>query len=437
MKRIQTTILTIILLLSLTGKVNGQSDSIDYMTSPFQMTFLFPPFSTNGMDNANYVNDLSLNLFVGVSGGVDGVEFGGFINIDRYFVNGFQAAGFGNTVGGSVEGVQLSGFYNSVGGDFRYVQGAGFINVTGGSQVGLQGAGFANVVGNDLYGFQGSGFMNVVGGKMTGIQGAGFMNVAGDTVTGIQGAGFMNVSGNIDKAIQASGFGNVAGNGSVSLQASGFVNVADEVKGLQAAGFINHAGYVKGIQAAGFINICDSIDGVPIAPFSIVKHGGYYSFELAASETQYLAASFRLGIPEFYTIYSFGKPFGGGSRWMYGAGAGTQLDLAGSSFINIEVMSEQEIWIGDARAPYPVYSNRLNLNNQLRVLYGFELGNFAELFVGPTLNLSVSHTHPADDVYIGWEPIAPSWAFFDRTYDNTYHDVNYALWVGLRGGIRF
>jgi len=438
MKRVYTIILSIVIIISMSGRAWGQPDSADYLRSPMQITFLFPPFSTNGMDNANYVNDLSLNLFVGVSGGVDGVEVGGFINVDRFYVNGFQAAGFGNTVGGSVEGVQLSGFYNAVGGDFRYVQGAGFVNVTGGNQAGIQGAGFANVVGNDVYGFQGSGFINVAGGRVTGIQGAGFMNVSGDTTTGLQASGFMNVAGNFNKGIQVSGFGNVAGNGKVTVQGSGFLNVADEVSGLQAAGFLNKAGFVRGVQAAGFINICDSIDGVPIAPISIVKHGGYHSFELAASETQYISASFRLGIPRFYTIYSFGKPSGPSTRWMYGAGIGSQLDLSGRSFLNVELMAEQELWIGDSRtAPYPVYQSRLNMNNQLRISYGIGLGNFAELFIGPTLNLSVAHTHPADDVYIPWEPIAPDWAFVDMTYESTYHQLNYAFWIGLRGGIRF
>jgi hypothetical protein len=44
----------------------GQPDSIDYKISPFQVTFLFPPFSTNGMDNANYVNNLSINIYRGL-----------------------------------------------------------------------------------------------------------------------------------------------------------------------------------------------------------------------------------------------------------------------------------------------------------------------------------------------------------------------------------
>lgn len=436
MKKITILILSIILLSAAQNQSYGQNDTADYRYSPFQMTFMFPPFSTNGLDNANYINNLSLNLFTGVSGGVDGIELGGFINVDRFFVSGIQLAGFGNTVGGYVDGIQMAGFYNAVGGNVRYVQGAGFINVTGGTQNGLQGAGFMNVVGSSLYGFQGAGFANVVGGDMTGIQGAGFANVAGGSVMGLQGAGFINVAGRADNGVQAAGFGNVAGSGALNLQASGFFNVADSIQGAQLAGFFNRAGYVKGLQAAGFLNICDSIDGVPIAFISIVRKNGYRQFEVAASETEYVNVSFRLGVPNFYTIYGFGKSYGPSTRWMYGAGLGTQISLTERSFFNIEAYASHEVWIGDERTPWFVYSSRFNMHNQLRFAYGRSIGRVADFFIGPTLNLTVAHSHEFDDLYLPYEPIQPDWAFYDVTYD-TYHSTNIAFWVGIRGGLRF
>lgn len=437
MKRINTILFSFVLLAALPGKLFSQPDSAEYLTSPFQITFLTPPFSSNGLDNANYVNDVSLNLFIGVSGGVDGLELGGFINVDRFFVRGIQAAGFGNSVGGYLDGIQGAGFYNVVGGDARYIQGAGFINVTGGNQTGLQGAGFANAVGNDFTGLQGAGFANVVGGTMYGMQGAGFINVTGNSTSGFQAAGFMNVAADFDKGVQAAGFGNLAGTGEVNLQASGFFNVADEVEGAQVAGFINRARYVKGLQAAGFINVVDSIDGIPVAPFSIVRYNGYRKLEIAASETQYVQASFRLGVEKFYTIYSVGKAFGPASRWMYGAGAGTQISMGDRSFVNIEAMVHQEFWMGDDRTPRFLHHSRLNMVNQLGFTYGMRLGDFAEWFVGPTLNLSVAHTETAEDGYIPWETIAPGWAFVDQTYQTGGHQTNYAFWLGARGGLRF
>lgn len=445
MRQVLTTIISLIIIAVVNINTNGQKqsedpfysgDTIDYETRPFQMTFMFPPFSTNGFDNANIVNNLSLNLFTGLSGGVDGIELGGFINVDRFYVKGFQGAGFGNTVGGFVDGAQFAGFYNVVGGNVRYVQGAGFLNATGGNQFGLQGAGFSNAVGGDLFGFQGAGFCNVVGGKVSGIQGAGFCNVAGDTVVGIQGAGFINVAGAYDQGIQGAGFGNIAGPGKVNVQGAGFFNIADEIEGVQAAGFFNRAGYVKGVQAAGFLNICDSIDGVPIAFISIVKHDGYRKFEISASETEYVSIAYKMGVKRLYTIYTVGKPFGPSSRWMYGAGLGSQFTLSEKSFLNLELTHHQELWMGDDRSPWFFYQRQYNGYTQLNPSFGMSLGNVADFFIGPTLNVAVAaNVDPSYDYYIPWDPIAPTFAF-DRTY-HSHMDVNVAIWVGLKGGLRF
>ena len=160
----------------------AQSDSVNLEHKPFQFTFLFPPLSTNGVDNFKTINDVSLNLFIGVSGGVESFEAGGFINVDRYNVNGAQFAGFGNTVGGHLSAAQFAGFYN------------------------------------------------VVGASVNGFQGAGFINIAGEKLDGFQGAGFMNVAGSAEHGVQAAGFGNVSGGGSNQFQAAGFINVADNVK---------------------------------------------------------------------------------------------------------------------------------------------------------------------------------------------------------------
>jgi len=96
MKRIISGLLILILCGQLTY---AQQDSVEYIRRPFQFTFMIPPLSTNGVDNVNIVNDISLNLFLGVSGGVGIFEAGSFINIDRFFVEGIQLAGFGNSVG--------------------------------------------------------------------------------------------------------------------------------------------------------------------------------------------------------------------------------------------------------------------------------------------------------------------------------------------------
>ena len=393
-----------ILLISLLTmqSLQGQGDTTAYERRPFQFTFLFPPLSTNGAKNAEIVNDVSLNLFLGVSGGVEAFEAATFINIDRYYVHGAQLAGFGNTVGGSASGAQVAGFYN--------------------------------VNGTDLNGFQGAGFVNVAGGEVTGAQAAGFINLAGDSLEGFQGAGFMNVAGSAKKGVQAAGFGNVIGEGPTHFQGAGFFNVAQEVQGAQVAGFINVAGTVKGFQLAGFLNICDSIDGVPLALISVVKKNGYRKIGFTFSEVQYANLSFKMGVKQLYTIYSFGKPKGPSSRWMFGGGFGTEFDLSEKMMLNIEGTVHQELWIGSAASPHFLHIDRLNLYNSLKFLFGWNMDDKVAIHLGPTFNVSVADSNP-DMGQMAWNEIPP-YSFYNRT-NNNYEQTNVQMWVGLQGSIHF
>jgi hypothetical protein len=382
--------------------LQAQQDSTMYERRPFQFTFLFPPLSTNGAKNARIVNDVSLNLLVGVSGGVEAFEAATFINIDQYYVNGFQIAGFGNTVGGSAAGVQLAGFYN--------------------------------VTGSGVGGFQGAGFVNVAGGKVTGVQGAGFVNVAGDSLEGFQGAGFINIAGGTRNGVQAAGFGNVSGGSDTRFQGAGFINVADEVKGAQLAGFINVAGQVKGAQVSGFLNICDSIEGVPLAFISVVKQNGYRKFGFTVSEVQYANLTYKMGVRHLYNIYSFGKPFGPGSRWMFGGGLGTEVGLNGNMVMNIEGTVHQELWIGHPASSDFLTIDRLNIYNSVKFLFGWEMDNRVNLHIGPTFNVSVAHTNP-DMGTMPWNEIAP-YSFYNHT-GNNYDQTCVQMWVGLQGSVTF
>ena len=397
----KTSILLLISLLTL-QTLAAQGDSAALERRPFQFTFLFPPLSTNGAGNARIINDVSLNLFLGVSGGVEAFEAAGFINVDQYFVNGIQLAGFGNTVGGAVSGAQLAGFYN--------------------------------VSGGPVEGFQGAGFVNVTGSGLKGVQAAGFVNVSGDSLEGFQGAGFVNVAGATKKAAQLAGFGNVAGEGNTHFQGAGFFNVAEEVNGAQLAGFINVAGKVKGFQGAGFLNICDSIDGVPLAFISVVRKNGYRRIGFTASEIQYASLSLKMGVHRLYTIYSFGKPFGPGSRWMYGGGLGTEMGLSEKTMLNIEGTVQQELWVGNQASPYFLHIDRLNLYNSVKFLFGWNLDNKMELHIGPTFNVSVAHTNP-DLGQMAWNEIAP-YSFFSYT-GSSYKQSNVQMWFGLQGSIHF
>ncbi len=399
----KSTILVYICLVLGHSFVNAQEDeTADLYESPFQFTFMFPPLSTNGIKNAKTVNQVSLNLFIGNSGAVDGVELGSFINTDNRYMKGFQAAGFGNMVAGPVTGVQLSGF----------------INVNAGS----------------TGSFQGAGFINVVSGAMDGAQLAGFGNVTGGEAEGAQLAGFFNVAKACNGGCQLAGFTSVNGQGNVNAQFSGFCNVAMDVNGVQAAGFANIAGNVSGVQLTGFINVCDSIDGVPIGFINVVRKNGYRRFEFSLSETHYAKFSYLMGVRKLYNIYTLGKLSGPGSRWSVGAGIGTELDMREKMYINIEAAAYQEIWLADSRSAWPLDMDRLNMLNQARVLFNYEPSGQVRLFAGPTLNVAVSETSP-DIGYLPYYEIGPNWAFFNHTSGNAGR-TNVRIWAGITGGIR-
>ncbi len=368
----------------------------------FQFTFFFPPFSTNWVENSKTVNKVSLNLLVGNAGAVDGFELGGLVNTVNYYAKGFQGAGIGNVVGGSMDGAQL----------------AGFVNVTGSDVSGFQGAGFVNVAGRDTRGCQASGFVNVSGRKTQGAQVTGFVNVATEYTRGAQLAGFVNV----------------AATGVVNTQLAGFFNYANEINGAQLSAFVNTAGKVKGVQIGGFLNVCDSIDGVPIGFINVVKKNGYRHLDFSISETQYFNFAYKMGVRHLYNIYSLGKPAGPGNRWLFGFGIGGQTDLRENWSLNIEAIVNQEFWIADQRSNSLFLIDRLNLLNQVRVLFAFRPHDKMELFFGPSLNVTVAETNP-DIGYYPWYEIGPNWAFLQKTYNNVSM-THVKVWFGITGGVR-
>ena len=119
--------------------------------------------------------DVSINILVGSSARVTGVEVGGLVNLVARDVDGFQAAGLGNIVVGSLHGLQVAGAVNWAGSSDRgAVQLAGVANVMPGVMNGVQVAGAANYA-RQVFGPQ----ISVV-------------NVA-DTVLGVQ-VGVVNVA---------------------------------------------------------------------------------------------------------------------------------------------------------------------------------------------------------------------------------------------------
>ncbi len=151
-------------------------------TKPFQLTLIYP-VGSNGIASTQFENNVSLNLFVGASGGLNGVELGGFANVTRGNVKGVQLAGFSNVCTDSMKGVQWSGFTN-YSNTTKGMQWAGLGNVTRGNSSGVQWAGFCNVALKQFKGLQVGGFANVAM-KETGTQIGGLVNYA-KKVKGLQ-----------------------------------------------------------------------------------------------------------------------------------------------------------------------------------------------------------------------------------------------------------
>ena len=81
-----------------------------------------------------------------------------------------------------------------------------------------------------------------------------------------------------------------------------------------------------------------------------------------------------------------------------------------------------------------MHIDRLNMLNQLRVLFGFKASDMVSLFVGPTFNVAVAEINP-DIGYLPWHEIGPNWAFFNKIYNNV-GQTNVKIWIGIMGGVR-
>lgn len=102
---------------------------------------LLPFLGTNKLLSGSIINDFSVNILMGYSGGVRKLEIGGLLNGVRHDVEGVQMAGLGNIIGGELRGLQMSSLLNITGNLGRGLQLSSGINVVAnranGWQVGL------------------------------------------------------------------------------------------------------------------------------------------------------------------------------------------------------------------------------------------------------------------------------------------------------------
>ncbi len=341
---------------------------------------LMPYLGTNSFRSAAITNEMSVNVVVGISGGVDGFELGGVLNIVRGDVVGVQIAGLSNRVRGELTGIQFAGAVNRVGGTFT----------------GLQISGLANTNLSDSHGIMLAGIAN---------------QTYGDTAH-VQLAGLSNYS-----------------HGHAELQMSLLANQAGGVAGDQLALLFNKAGYVRGHQL-GLINIADTVAGISIGLLNLVKKG-YNRVEISLSDYLWANAALVFGTHKWYSKLLLGARWDEVAvdaqaakrtfmSWSIGYGLGSAHAFSPRSRLLTELSAQH---VNELTR----WSPRLNLLSQLRLAWDYRLGRQLSWFMGPTVNLLWTR-----DAASGRSVLVPQPQW---TWERGELLLN--GWIGFQAGFRF
>ena len=326
--KLQLTLLAL-LLISAANNITAQNlhARAEKLTSiPVQISFT-PGLSTHGKQGQYAINNFSLSVLGGRTGGVNGVEIGGLFNINTMYVRGVQVGGIFN-VTGYVEGVQVGGIHNYVAANVKGVQVGGISNIVKGSTNGLQ-------VG---------GIYNHVNSNVKGIQVAGITNYAKATVNGLQVAGIGNVS--------------------------------KEVNGVQVGGIFNYAKKLRGVQI-GLVNFADESTGYSIGLINFVPNG-YHKLVVSTNEVFQANVAYKSGNNKLYTIILGGASTGNYSKaYSFGFGLGKEIALAKMFSINPEI-SSQYVYLG--------YFKDYNSLNRINLDFHVNFGKHLSIFAGPALS---------------------------------------------------
>lgn len=241
---------------------------------------LIPFVGTNRKISGSVINDYSLNVLGGFSGGTSKAELGGLFNINKGDVKSVQVAGLFNQVGGKVSGFQLAGLVNA---DMDTVNAA-----------------------------QIAGLANFTAGSVSGFQLAGLMNLTTESVRGTQLAGLINYTHR-------------------------------DVAGAQIAGILNIGRNVIGSQV-GLFNYSDSTTGAPVGLISFVRKGYHKVEVGADEVFPLNIALRTGTRSFYNILFAGMRPEQTDSTtWAFGYGVGTSPRLGKKTFLNIEVSSEQMI----------------------------------------------------------------------------------------------
>ncbi|AWG26390.1 LA_2272 family surface repeat-containing protein [Flavobacterium kingsejongi] len=298
---------------------------------------LIPSIGTHGLMNAQMVNNFSLNLIGGYSGGVRGFEIAGLYNISKTNAEALQMAGLFNTVGGSVRGVQMAGIYNNAFGDLMGLQMSGIHNSVKGTQNGLQISGAYNSVGKNGRGMQLS---------------AGYNNIR-QSQAGMQ-------------------------------LTFGYNRVRENAYGVQMGSY-NYAGNLQGLQI-GLVNVTGSTSGYSIGLLNF-KKGGYKKVSFSSNEISDYNIAIKTGDNKFYTIIMAGKSERADEAklFSFGFGFGKNIKLSKYIHYNPEV-SFQSLYLGN-------WGN-INILRKIDSPFTFRILKGLSVHAGPSFTLYTSDILP-------------------------------------------
>jgi hypothetical protein len=356
-------------LLSARQKIQSLNLKNFFTSRPYQVS-LTPGLSTQGKLSPQVINNVSLNVLGGYTGGVNGVEVGGLFNINKRSV--------------------------------KYAQAAGLFNIIGEDMLGAQAAGINNTVLGSVTGVQAAGISNVVNEQLNGVQAAGIYNHVSDTVRGIQVAGISNFAKERVNGMQVSGIGNIA---------------YRDMNGVQVGGIFNYAKRLRGVQI-GLINIADSSDGYSIGLINIILKG-YHKLAITSNELTNVNAGFKTGNKKLYSILMACINYGSDAKmYSFGYGIGKEMALNNHLSLNPEV-STQYLYRGS------IFD--LNLLGRFNLDLHINFGKHFSIFGGPSFN--AYYTDQQIDVP-GYKSSLPKEGF--KTFKVTSQTQGWIGWnVGL------
>ncbi|MFK7978635.1 MAG: hypothetical protein AB8G86_01520 [Saprospiraceae bacterium] len=331
---------------------------------------LIPPYGTNKELAKQTTNTFSFNVLWGKNGGLSGLEIGGFVNTITNNMRGFQLAGVGNHVKGDAQGGQLATIFNYNKGFTKGVQ-ASLFNI----------ANTANII-------QLAGIANFIQADFEGVQAALVSNYAKEKA---------------------------------DMQFSLGINKASEVKTLQV-GLVNIADKVVGRQI-GLVNLAKKAEQTPFGLLNIIKDG-YNRIEVGGNDALYASVGIKTGMRKFYNIFQFGSRFTE-DIWSLGYGFGTAFKLKERQYFHLEYVASH-VNEGD------VWTKELNLLNQFKFNFDWEVGESKSLFLGPSWNLLASKRIDTETLAVIGSSL-PDYTILDTTRKNT----NWKMWFGINGGFRF